>query len=438
MKQVCIGIIGLGTVGVGVVKILLENRDILEARVGLPLRLKKIADLDITTNRGITIDPSLLTTDAMEVLRDPEISVVVELIGGFEPAKTFILEAFRNGKHVITANKALLAEHGPELFRAAHEAKVNIGFEAAVAGGIPILRSLREGLVANRFLKVLAILNGTCNFILTAMNDCPGVSFEETLMQAQQLGYAEADPGLDIDGWDSAHKLALVLSLTHGIRIPVSRIFTQGIRDIDPFDIVMAKEFSYKIKLLAIIIGHGDDVEARVHPTMIPERHPLAAVNDVFNGIYLNGDMVGELLFYGRGAGREPTASAVVGDVIETARNIMSGDVGCVPPLGYPESWRAPGRVLDISEVATNYYLRIQAKDQPGVLSHISGIMAEHGISIHSVVQKGRNTSSTVPVVFLTHKAAEADMRSACARIAELEGVQPPIKIVRVEDDSLT
>lgn len=437
MKEICIGLIGFGTIGSGVVKILQENRDVLEARVGLPLRLKRIADLDITSDRGVSVDPSLLTTNAQEIFEDPEISIVLELVGGYEPAKTFILDAFRHRKHVVTANKALLAVHGPQIFRAAHDAGVDIAFEAAVAGGIPILRSLREGLVANRFEKVLAILNGTCNFILTAMDENPGVSFDNVLLQAQELGYAEADPSLDVDGFDAAHKLVLVLSLTHGIRVPVKSIYVEGIRGIEPFDVVMAKEFSYKIKLLAVIIKHGETVEARLHPTMIPEDHPLARVNGVFNGIYLRGDMVGEQLFYGRGAGREPTASAVIGDVIETARNVVGGEAGRVPPLGYPQDWKAPGHVMDMKEITTNYYLRIQAQDRPGVLSKIAGIMAEHSISIHSVVQKRRQSSGTVPVVFVTHLAKEADIQDACRRIRELDVVEGALRIIRIEDETL-
>jgi homoserine dehydrogenase len=437
MKEICIGLIGFGTIGSGVVKILQENKDVLDARVGLPLRLKKIADKDVTSDRGVRVDPGMLTTNAQEIIDDPDISIVLELVGGYEPARTFILDSFRHKKHVVTANKALLAVHGPEIFRAAHEAGVDIAFEAAVAGGIPILRSLREGLVANRFEKILAILNGTCNFILTAMDENPGVPFDDVLKQAQELGYAEADPSLDVDGIDAAHKLVLVLGLTHGIRVPVKSIFVDGIRDIDPFDVVMAKEFSYKIKLLAVIITHGDTVEARLHPTMIPEHHPLARVDGVFNGIYLRGDMVGEQLFYGKGAGKEPTASAVIGDIIETARNVAGGEAGRVPPLGYPEDWKAPGRVMDMKEITTNYYLRVQAMDRPGVLSKIAGIMAEHSISIHSVVQKRRRSSGTVPVVFLTHLAKEADIQDACEKIRGLDAVEGPPKIIRIEDETL-
>ncbi len=437
MKEVSIGLIGFGTVGAGVVQILEENRDVLEARVGVPVRLKRIADLNIESDRGVKVDPNLLTTDAWQVVRDPDISVIVELIGGYEPAKSLILEAFKNGKQVVTANKALLAEHGPEVFLAAHKAGVDIGFEAAVAGGIPILRSLREGLVANRFDKILAILNGTCNFILTAMDSTPGISFDEMLKKAQELGYAEADPALDIDGIDSAHKLVLVLSLTHGIRVPPKSIHVEGIRNIDPFDVAMAHEFSYKIKLLAVIRRDGDDVDARLHPTLIREDHPLARVDGVFNGIFLHGDMVGDQLFYGRGAGREPTASAVIGDVIEMARSAARGEVGRVPPLGYPESWKASGKLKNISEIVTNYYLRIKAMDRPGVLSKVAGILAEHQISLHSVVQKSRQSSAAVPVVFLTHLAKEADLQAACEEISRLDDVEGAPVILRIEDETL-
>ncbi|MBI5569797.1 MAG: homoserine dehydrogenase [Desulfomonile tiedjei] len=437
MKEISIGLIGFGIVGSGVVKILEENRDLLEARVGIPLRVKAIADLDIQTDRGVKVDRAVLTTDARQVLEDPEISIVVELIGGYEPARTFILQALGHGKMVVTANKALLAESGDEIFRAAHQSGVDVGFEAAVAGGIPILRSLREGLVANRFDKVMAILNGTCNFILTSMYDNPGVSFSDVLRQAQEMGYAEADPSLDVDGIDSAHKLVLVLGMTHGIRVRVSDLCVEGIRGITSFDVKMAKEFAYKIKLLALIISRGDMVEARVHPTMIPQHHPLATVDGVFNGIYLKGNMVGEQLFYGRGAGREPTASAVIGDIVECARNAAQGRGGLVPPLGYPEDWTAPVRVMDMNAVSTNYYLRVQAKDRPGVLSKISGIMADHCISIHSVVQKGRDASGSVPVVFITHRATEADIQAASTKIGELDVVDGRPTILRIEDETL-
>jgi len=437
MREIYIGLIGFGTIGAGVVKILQESEDLLTARIGFPLKLKRIADLDLESDRGVAVDRSLLTADAGEILDDPDISIVIELIGGNEPARTYVLAALGKGKHVVTANKALLAEQGPEIFRAAYEAGTEIAFEGAVGGAIPILRSLREGLVANRFDRVLAILNGTCNFILTAMDENPGVSFEDVLRQAQELGYAEADPTLDVEGIDAAHKLVLMLSLTHGIRFPLDRIHVEGITGIRPIDMEIAKDFSYKIKLLAVVIRHGDRVEARLHPTMIPRNHPLARVDGVFNGVYLEGDMAGEQLFYGRGAGREPTASAVVGDVVEIARDIVNGRPGRVPPLGYPEDRIASTGVMDMREIVTNYYMRVQAKDRPGVLSMISGIMAGHSISIHSVIQKGRHQSETVPVVFVTHSAREADIQEAGRQINDLDVVQGAPVIMRIEDDNL-
>ncbi|MEW6352426.1 MAG: homoserine dehydrogenase [Thermodesulfobacteriota bacterium] len=437
MKQINVGLIGFGTVGAGVVRLFEENRDVLDARVGFPLRLRRVVDIDIDTVRTVSVDRSLLTTDARVVLDDPEISIVVELIGGLEPARRYILEAFKNGKHVVTANKALLAHDGAAIFREAQKTGSDVGFEAAVAGGVPILRSLREGLVANRFEKVMGILNGTCNFILSAMDRSPGEPMGRVLKQAQELGYAEADPTLDVNGTDAAHKLVLVLGLTHGIIVPLQDIYIEGITGIDAFDVEMAKEFSYIIKLLAVIKAHGPRVEARLHPTMIPRDHPLAHVDGVFNGIYLKGDKVGELLFRGPGAGSDPTASAVVGDIVEIARNVVHGDSGRVPPLGYPLERIHSEGIVDMQEVITNYYLRVQAMDRPGVLSKISGIMAEHRISLHSVVQKGRHQAHTVPVVFLTHKAREADIQEACRHIRELDVVGGPLVLIRIEDDSL-
>jgi homoserine dehydrogenase len=437
MNEISIGLIGFGTIGGGVVRILQESKDLLEARVGFPLKLKRIADVDLVSDRGVRVDRSILTADAREILDDPEISIVIELIGGYEPARTFVLEALKKGKQVVTANKALLAEHGAEIFAAAAATGGEIAFEGAVAGSIPILRSLREGLVANRFEKVLAILNGTCNFILTAMDENPGVSVEEVVKQAQELGYAEADPTLDIDGLDAAHKLVLILSLTHGIRVPVNSVYVEGIRAIRPLDVEIAKEFAYKMKLLAIIIGHDGTVEARLHPTLIPRTHPLARVDGVFNGIYLKGDMAGEQLFYGRGAGREPTASAVMGDVVEIARSLIQGCPSRVPPLGHPEGRISSSGVMRMQDIETNYYLRVQARDHPGVLSKISGIMASRSISIHSVIQKGRQLSGTVPVVFLTHLAREADLQQAVQEIGELPVVEGVPAVVRIEDESI-
>ncbi len=438
MTDIAIGLIGFGTIGAGVVHILQEHRDILQARTGLPLALKRVADVDLDRDRGVSIDPSILTRDAGEILQDPEISIVVELVGGHEPARSFILEALAKGKHVVTANKALLAEDGAEIFRAAHRADREIAFEAAVAGGIPILRSLREGLVANQYDRVLGILNGTCNYILSAMDEQPGISFQDMLTEAQALGYAEADPTLDVDGIDAAHKLVIMLSLTHGIRAAMGAFHVEGIRGIQAFDVQMAKEFAYTIKLLAVIKKHDGQIEARLHPTMIPRTHPLARVQGAFNGIFLQGDMVGDQLFYGKGAGREPTASAVVADIVEIARNVRGDATGRVPPLGYPEEAITEHGIMSMDQIRTNYYLRLQALDRPGVLSAVSGIMADHRISLHSVVQKQRHQSQTVPVVFLTHSAREADIQAAARQIAQLDVVEGPPAIVRIEDESFS
>ncbi len=437
MRKVSVGVIGFGTVGSGVVKVLRQNGEVLRRRTGFSIELRRIADLDIDTNRDVQVDKTILTTDVRAIIDDPEIDVVIELIGGCDPARAFILSAIANGKHIVTANKALLADHGNEIFEAARQRGVNVCFEASVAGGIPILKALREGLLANRFDKILAILNGTCNFILTAMNENPGAPFEETLREAQRLGYAEADPSLDVDGIDTAHKLVLVLGLTHGLRPTTKDIYVEGLRGIDPFDVFMAREFSYKIKLLAVVIDHGDRVEARVHPTMLPQTHPLANVDGVFNGIFLRGDMVGEQLFYGRGAGREPTASAVVADIVESGRHILSGNFRELPPLGHVDASTSSVRIMDMADVMTNYYLRIQALDKPGVLSKVAGIMADYQISIHSVVQKRRRRDGAVPVVFLTHLAREADIQKACREIGALSVVQEMPIVLRIEDESL-
>lgn len=431
MKTINIGLMGFGTVGSGVVKLLREQAVLLERRVGARLRLKRIADIDITRPRDVEVDPKILTTDARQVTDDASIDIAVELIGGTTVARELGLAALKNKKHLVTANKALLATHGLELFRAAAEHRVDLGFEASVCGGIPIIRALREGLVANRILSLTGIVNGTCNYILTKMTEA-GQPFEEVLREAQAKGYAEADPSLDIDGIDAAHKLQILASIAYGGYVDFTAIPIEGIRGIDPSDIQYAKELGYRIKLLAIAKEADGGVEVRVHPALLPEDHLLASVGGVYNGVYIVGNATGSLMFYGRGAGQMPTASAVVSDIVEIAQNILHQRPSRPPHL--PEITGAELKIKPIEQLKSGYYLRVMAVDKPGVLSKVSGILGEHNISIASVLQKGRHAKESVPVVMMTHEAVEGDMRKALARIDRLEVVRGKTVCLRVEE----
>ncbi len=432
MREVGVGIIGIGTVGAGVVQVLQENAAEIERRLGARLRVVRVADKDIETDRGVPIDRAVLTTDADEVLADPEVQIVVELIGGYEPAKGFLLQAIANAKHVVTANKALLAVHGDQVFEAARDAGVDIGFEASVGGGIPILRAVREGMAANRIRSVLGILNGTTNYILTEMKE-RGEAFERVLREAQKLGYAEADPTVDVEGVDAAHKLTILATMAFGCRVPFAAVYTEGISRITPQDIEYAEEFGYDVKLLAIAKRDGKRVEVRVHPTMIPSSHMLADVRGVYNAVYVDADFLGPSLYYGQGAGRRATASAVVGDIIELARNVLRGAGGRVPPRAFQEEALSAAEIKPIEEVVCQYYLRFTALDKPGVLSRISGILGECGISIESVVQKGRDAGQAVPLVFMTHEAREADVRRALGEIDTLGVTLGSPALIRIE-----
>jgi homoserine dehydrogenase len=334
MDQVNVGIIGFGTVGSGTVEILLKNRDIISARIGAQIVIKKIADLDIASDRGLPISSDLLTTDPMEVILDPSVHIVVELIGGLTHAKDFILKAMEAGKHVVTANKALLAECGGEIYQAAEKYGVSLAFEASVGGGIPVIRSLREGLSANRIQTIMGILNGTSNYILTRMSQ-NGLPYGKAVEEALRLGYAEDPPTLDVDGTDAAHKLAILVSIVFGVPVPFHSIYREGIDRLTPEDIRFAAEFGYCLKLLAISRIQGETVEARVHPAMVPLDHIMANVNGVYNAIYLEGDFVGPNLYYGHGAGKKPTGSAVVADLMHLARQIRSGVGSLIPPLAH-------------------------------------------------------------------------------------------------------
>ncbi|HEX16362.1 MAG TPA: homoserine dehydrogenase [Deltaproteobacteria bacterium] len=418
-----IGLIGFGTVGTGVVRILQNNADLIEGRLGRRLVLRKIADLDIKRDRGVPIQRDMLTTDAYEVIDDPTVDIVVELIGGIEPAKSFILRALELGKPVVTANKALLAQHGAEIFGKAAEKGIPLGFEASVGGGIPVLKALREGLVANNIEAILGILNGTSNYILTRMTE-EGLDFKRALSQAQRLGYAEADPSLDVDGVDAAHKLTILASFAFGTWIDFKRVYVEGIRDISPLDIEFSREFGYRIKLLAIAKRDGGKIELRVHPTMIPEGHLLSQVQGVYNAIYIVGDSVGPTLFYGQGAGSAPTGSAVVSDLVDIVRR---GRLLQLP------SFAKDRPLKDIEDLRCPYYLRFTAVDRPGVLSKISGILGENDISIASVIQKGRTKRGAVPIVMMTHEAVERNIRRAIEEIDALDVIKDSTKLIRVE-----
>ena len=435
MERIHIGLIGFGTVGTGLVRILQQNAKLIEERLGLAIVLKRIADLDIAKDRGVKVNPAILTTQVAEVFDDPEISIVVELIGGLEPARTLILRAIEKGKHVVTANKALLAVHGIEIFAAAEEKGVEIGFEGSVGGGIPIIRSLKEGLVANQIKVIFGILNGTSNYILTEMSNHKQ-KFQEVLKKAQELGYAEADPTLDIEGIDTAHKLSILISLAYGQQVRMEDIYTEGISSINPMDIEYAKELGYTIKLLAIAKSDGGAVEARVHPTLLPADHLLATVGGPFNGIFVKGDAVGSTLFYGAGAGMMATGSAVVSDLVDIGRNIRSGVNRRVPLLSYQRKYLREGEIKNIQDITSSYYLRFTVVDRPGVLARISGILGDVDISIASVIQKGRREEKAVPIYVVTHEAREKNMQKALQIIDRLPSVVDKTMLIRIEDPS--
>jgi homoserine dehydrogenase len=431
MDRINVGIIGFGTVGSGTVQILTENKGVIADRIGSELAVRRIADLDILTDRGVPVDAGLLTTNALDIINDPQIHIVVELMGGTDKAKDYILMAMEKGKHVVTANKALLAEHGRELYAAAVKYGVSLAFEASVGGGIPIIRALREGLSANRIKTIMGILNGTSNYILTQMTQ-QGLPYEQAVEETIKLGYAEDPPTLDVNGTDAAHKLAILVSIAFGIPVCFESIHKEGIEQLTPEDIRFAGEFGYCIKLLAIARSVGDRVEARVHPAMIPLDHIMANVNGVYNAIYVEGDFVGPNLYYGLGAGKRPTGSAVVSDLIHLSRQLITGGRNLVPPLAYARCTGEEISIRPIEELQTSYYFRFSALDRPGVLSKISGILGEYGISIYSVIQKGRQINGSVPVVMLTHEASESSVKKALLQMDRIEVLTGKTIVIRV------
>ena len=437
MKKIAVGLIGFGTVGTGVVKIVQKHAALLRQRTGVPIELKRIADLDTKTDRGVALQKGVLTSDVRAVIDDPGIDIVVELIGGIEPARTFMLEAIAGGKHVVTANKALLAGHGHDIFKAAARSGVDVAFEASVAGGIPIIRTLQEGFVSDRILSFYGILNGTANYILSRMADGGG-SFDAILRDAQASGYAEADPTFDIEGIDTLHKLAVLTGLAFGKKADMKKIYTEGISKITPLDIEFARELGYKIKLLAICRGSQREVDARVHPTLIPESHLLSQVNDTFNAVFLQSRDVGPTMFYGRGAGMMPTGSAVVADIAGLARNIVKDAAGRVALFPGRKTDVGEIRIKPVRDIQTRYYLRFSAVGKPGVLSKISGILGRNHISIYSVVQKGRRAGGgAVPIFMLTHQAREADLQKALRQMDRLTLLKQQTMVIRIEDSIL-
>ncbi len=425
-----IGIIGFGTVGAGTAAILLNRQKTLEKKLGFPIRIKHIADLDVKRSRGLKLPKGMLIKDSKKILYDPEIDIVVELIGGIHPAKELIISALKQGKHIVTANKALLAESGKAIFDTAAKCGRDIGYEASVAGSIPIIKVVRESLIGNKITSIFGIINGTANYILTKMTE-EGVEFATVLKEAQSLGYAEADPTFDIEGVDSAHKLTLMASLSFGLPLSFKKIYTEGITRITPLDIEFASEFGYRIKLLAIAKQVDNEVELRVHPTMIPQDDLISSVNGVFNAIYIEGDAAGAGLYYGRGAGDMPTGSAVVSDIVDIARNIKTGAVERLQGIG--TSVNPALRIKKMEDIRTCYYLRMSAMDKPGVLSKISGILGSNNISIKSMIQKGRNKEEAVTLVMMTHEAREKDMVRALKQINRLSIVSDKTMYLRVE-----
>jgi len=437
MKKINLGLLGFGTVGTGVVKILKENRALIASRLGAELHLKTIADIDTKTSRGVRVGKNVLVKDARKVVDDPDIDIVIEMIGGKTIARDLILRAINNGKHVVTANKALIAEQGKELFDAAAKKGVDLAFEASVGGCMPIVKSLREALVGNHIHSMTGILNGTCNYILSKITD-DGSTFKDALAEAQVNGYAEANPTLDVEGIDAAHKLAILSALAYGMRINFSKIYVEGITHITPLDIAFAGEFGYRIKLLAISKDLGDAIELRVHPTMIPVDNLLSNVNGSLNAVTVSSDRAGDILLYGHGAGMMPTASAVISDIVDIARNLLSGANRRIPLLSYQKGPVRKMSIKPVDHIKTHYYFRFSALDRPGVLSKVSGVLGKHGISIQSVHQKGRQIEGSVPIVMLTHLARESDVKKAMKKIVKLDSIKGDPTVIRIEDENQT
>jgi homoserine dehydrogenase len=434
MKPINVGLVGIGTVGGGTYAVLERNQEEITRRAGRGIVIRMIADRDVEKARQIAGEGVIVTADANDVVSNPDIDIVVELIGGYTFAKELILKAIDNGKHVITANKALLASHGTEIFAAAQKKGVMVAFEAAVAGGIPIIKALREGLTANRIEWIAGIINGTSNFILSEMRD-KGLTFDTALKQAQKLGYAEADPTFDIEGIDAAHKLTIMASIAFGIPMQFEKVYTEGIARLTREDIRYAEELGYRIKLLGLTRRTAGGIELRVHPTLIPERRLIANVEGVMNAVVVKGDAVGATLYYGAGAGAEPTGSAVVADLVDVTRMHTADPKHRVPHLAFQPELLSDTPILPMEEVETSYYLRLRVLDKPGALADIARVLADLGISIEAMVQKEPSEGEEqVDIVMITHLAVEKNINAAIAKIKKLPTMTGKVTRIRLEE----
>ena len=433
MKPIKVGLLGIGTVGGGTFAVLQRNADEITRRAGRPIRITVVADRNIELAKKVTGGACRVTDDAFSVVNDPEVDIVIELIGGYGVAKELVLKAIANGKHVVTANKALLAIHGNEIFTAAQKMRVMVAFEAAVAGGIPIIKAVREGLTANRIEWIAGIINGTTNFILSEMRD-KGLSFDTVLKEAQRLGYAEADPTFDIEGVDAAHKITILSALAFGIPMQFDKAYVEGISKLDAADIKYAEQLGYRIKLLGITKRTPDGVELRVHPTLIPSKRLIANVEGAMNAVLVQGDAVGATLYYGKGAGAEPTASAVIADLVDVTRMHTADPLNRVPHLAFQPNQLADLKILPMDEVQTSYYLRLRVQDKPGVLADITRILADEQISIDAVIQKepGEGEDQT-DLIMLTHLTREKRINAAIAKIEALKVVAGKVNRIRLE-----
>jgi homoserine dehydrogenase len=433
-KPINVGLLGIGTVGSGTFMVLKRNEEEITRRAGRPIRITKVADKNLALAQQVTAGSVALTDDAFSVVTDPDIDIVIELIGGYGIAKELVLKAIANGKHVVTANKALLAVHGNEIFAAARDKGVMVAFEAAVAGGIPIIKAVREGLTANRIQWIAGIINGTTNFILSEMRD-KGLAFADVLKEAQRLGYAEADPTFDIEGVDAAHKITILSALAFGIPMQFDKAYVEGISKLEADDIKYAEQLGYRIKLLGITKRRSDGVELRVHPTLIPSRRLIANVEGAMNAVLVQGDAVGATLYYGKGAGAEPTASAVIADLVDVTRMQTADPENRVPHLAFQPGAMDDTPILPLSEIETGYYLRLRVEDKPGVLADITRILADQQISIDAMIQREpAEGESQTDIIMLTHVTREKNVDAAIARMEALPVVKKKVIRLRMEE----